>query len=98
MSHAQNKVSLAQPFSIFQRFRLVVEAYRDKTAISVDGIDCDYDELFKRVTVCCDMLLKQGVEKGDAVALLLPNGLDFVVVTLATMAIEATLLPLNPKI
>ena len=88
---------LSQPFNIFQRFKAVVDAYGNRDALTTDGFDLDYNALLKRVAGCADMLQKHGVGKGEIVALLLPNGLDFVVVTLATMAIDAILLPLNPR-
>ena len=88
---------MVQTYNIYQRLRTIVDAYPEKIAVSIDGFDLDYHGLFKHISSCIDILSKHGVGKGDVVALALPNGLDFVVVTIATMAIDAILLPLNPR-
>lgn len=91
-------VVLLQSLSVFQRFCAVVEAYGEKTAVIIDAVEYDYDSLLKHVTACAQELLEKGVGEGDVVALVLPNSFDFVVITIATMAINAVLLPLNPRL
>jgi long-chain acyl-CoA synthetase len=57
----------------------------------------DEDELSERAGRVARGLAARGVGPGDSVALLLPNGADFVVSFLAVMRLGAVAVPLNPQ-
>lgn len=82
---------------IFQRFAAVAKAASQRCAVMIDGQEISYQALLERVHGCALGLYEVGVRRGDPVALLLPNGLDFIVASLATFAIGGVLLPLNPR-
>ncbi len=54
-----------------------------------------YEELGRRADAATALLVERGVEPGDRVALMLPNGPAFVAATLATWRLGAILVPLN---
>jgi long-chain acyl-CoA synthetase len=64
----------------------------------VDGdVRCSYAELEERVDRMSGALAEAGVEVGDAVATLLPNSWQMVVIILATWRRGAISLPINPQ-
>lgn len=56
-----------------------------------------YEELFADVKRTANVLADRGVDRGDVVALALPNSYEFVVATLAGLAREAMVAPINPE-
>jgi long-chain acyl-CoA synthetase len=56
-----------------------------------------YDDLWERVGRFACGLAVRGVEPGDRVALVLPNGPDFVIAFLAVAQLRAVAVPLNPQ-
>jgi long-chain acyl-CoA synthetase len=54
-----------------------------------------YEEVGRRADAATALLVERGVEPGDRVALMLPNGPAFVAATLATWRLGAILVPLN---
>ncbi len=60
------------------------------------GETLDYRLLVERVGDLAGRLRAEGVERGDRVAIVLPNGPEFVELLLATTAIGAAAAPLNP--
>src|ERR1700691_1989706 len=61
-----------------------------------DGSVVSYGQLAGRVDALAGRLAAAGVERGDRVALSLPNGPEFVQVLLAITALGAAAAPLNP--
>lgn len=61
-----------------------------------DGSVVSYGQLASRVDALAGRLAAAGVERGDRVALSLPNGPEFVQVLLAITALGAAAAPLNP--
>jgi long-chain acyl-CoA synthetase len=66
-------------------------------ALVIDGQEYRYAELVARVNRCAAGLARAGVRAGDAVAVAFPNSLDFVVGAFAAFALDAILVPLNPR-
>jgi long-chain acyl-CoA synthetase len=56
-----------------------------------------YDELMERVQRCAAGLRSLGIAPGDCVAAVLSNGPEFVISFLASAAVHAVFLPLNPQ-
>lgn len=69
-----------------------------KTALLCDDGKLTWSELDRYASGFARELSTQGVSAGDRVAILLPNGVDFVVAFLATLKLGATPAPLNPLI
>ena len=85
-----------------QNFVCAIEAnarrFPQKTALICDSIRLSWFDLDAYVCGCAAYLSAQGVVPGDRVAILLPNGIDFVVGFLATLKLGATPAPLNPQV
>jgi long-chain acyl-CoA synthetase len=93
-------VSNSQPDSqpsIHQRFRQVARTHGDRVALRIDERAWSYAELLAHVESRATQLTSAGVQPGNAVALVLPNGFELVVSALASFAAGAILAPLNPK-
>ena len=67
-----------------------------KTAIRFQDRVLSYQELDQQTGRSAAALLELGISRGDRVALLLPKGLEFIELHLATLALGAAVLPLNP--
>lgn len=70
----------------------------NKTAIVCDDERLTWSELDSFASGFARDLSRQGVVAGDRVAILLPNGIEFVVAFLAVLKLGATPAPLNPQI
>jgi long-chain acyl-CoA synthetase len=66
-----------------------------RTAIVDGGVAIDYSALERKITSLAAELYGRGVRRGDRVALLLPNGLDFVTSYFAIAGVGAVVVPLN---
>ena len=71
-------------------------AYPDHVAVREGDRDLRYAELVQRVECLAHGLAARGVRPGDAVALLLPNGADFVTAYFAIAGLGASVVPTNP--
>jgi len=69
-----------------------------KTALLWDGGQLTWSELGAFASGFASDLSSQGVVAGDRVALLLPNGVEFVIAFLAILKLGATPAPLNPLV
>src|SRR5687767_6581313 len=68
-----------------------------KTAVIIpEGPQVTYRELRDRIGQAAEELLRGGVEKGDPVAIVLPNNLEFLVTFLGVTWARAIAAPLNP--
>lgn len=68
----------------------------DRVAVRAPGRTLTYNDLLQRVRRGADVLAEAGVGRGDHVALHLPNGAAVVEATLATLTLEAVVVPLDP--
>jgi long-chain acyl-CoA synthetase len=85
-----------------QNFVCAIESnasrFGDKTALLWDDGKLTWSELGRYASGLSRHLLTQGVNAGDRVALLLPNGAEFVIAFLAILKLGATPAPLNPLV
>src|SRR5687768_704029 len=72
--------------------------FGDKTALLWDDGKLTWSELDRHASGFSQYLSTRGVVAGDRVALLLPNGVEFVVAFLAVLKLGATPAPLNPLV
>jgi long-chain acyl-CoA synthetase len=70
-------------------------AYPDRPALLLDYGAVSYAELWREAAACAAVLQARGVEPGDRVALLLPNGLPFVAAYFGALRVGAIVVPLN---
>ena len=68
----------------------------EAACIDDDRVALTNREFANRVLAVAQHLRSHGVEKGDVVAVMLPNRVEFVVIMFATWRLGATLTPLNP--
>src|SRR5438105_12097317 len=85
-----------------QNFVCAMEAnarrFSGKIALICDNDKITWSELDVFASGFAHHLSTQGVVAGDRVAILLPNGIEFVIAFLAVLKIGATPAPLNPLI
>ncbi len=75
------------------------EATPEKTFLYINGARCSYAETDALVDAACAWLTaRRKIQPGDIVALLLPNGLNFVLAALALMRLRAVMAPLNARL
>ncbi len=79
-----------------QVFLQTVEEHPRAVAIVEEGNRIDYKTLFSMISTIASFLTSLGVEKGDKVAVLLPNSTEFIVGFLATLSLGGIAVPLNP--
>jgi long-chain acyl-CoA synthetase len=68
----------------------------DAAALLVDGGPVTYADLERRAAAAAGTLRARGVGAGDRVAVLLPNGVDFVAAYFGALRLGAIVVPLNP--
>lgn len=73
-----------------------VEKYRDHVAMTADGHAISYGELLELTERMAAALHGAGVKKGDRVALMLPNCLEYVVGFFGALRIGASATQVNP--
>ena len=71
--------------------------YRDKTAIAFGESRLSYAQLDEESNRVANALMDIGVSKGDRVAMLLPNNLEFVTIYFGIVKIGAIAVPLDTK-
>ena len=72
--------------------------YRDKTALVFDQERLTYGELNQRVNQAANLLISMGIGKGDRVAILLPNSLEFAELYFACARMGAVAVPVNLRL
>jgi long-chain acyl-CoA synthetase len=81
--------------TIPEMFREVARANATRPAIVAGSVTLTYAQLEKRVAILAAALDSLGARQGDRIALLLPNGPDFVVAYFAILVLGAIAVPLN---
>jgi len=71
-----------------------LEAYVEPSS----GTRVNYQQMNERINQCASVLLSLNVSKGDRVALLMPNSLEFCCLFYATAKIGAVAVPLNTRL
>ena len=73
----------------------VIRAHAKRTAVVEGETAVSYESLARRIGTLASKLYASRVRKGDRVALLLPNGLDFVTAFFSVSRLGAIVVPLN---
>ena len=84
------------PGSLMDLFREAVDEHSEKTAITFYGRSISFPHLGQMVEGMAGALHGSGVQKGDRVAVMLPNCPQYVVAFFATVRLGATVTQLNP--
>ncbi len=82
--------------SLYELLREAVEEHQDKTAFTFYGNEIGFSGLRAMVEKTAAALADSGVEKGDRVALMLPNCPQYVISFFATVRLGAIVTQLNP--
>ena len=82
--------------SLYELFSRAVEEHRGKTALSFYSTTFEFGRLQALVEKMAASLAASGVEKGDRVALMLPNCPQYVVSFFATVRLGAIVTQINP--
>ncbi|MGB9904939.1 MAG: AMP-binding protein, partial [Desulfotomaculales bacterium] len=82
--------------TVFQLFQEVAEEHPEKTALVFFGRRITYRELARYIDALAAAMAEMGVEKGDKVALLLPNCPQYVIAYYAILRLGAVVVPVNP--
>lgn len=93
------KVYEKRPQSLYETLEKSVTRFPDKVALVHGNVHVTYQELKEKVNaVAYTMKHTYSIQKGDRVALLLMNGVPFVIATYAALQIGAIVVPLNTKL
>ncbi len=82
--------------SLYDLFRHAVEQHRGKSALTFYGTTFEFERLQALVEKMAASLAADGVEKGDRVAIMLPNCPQYVISFLATVRLGAIVTQINP--
>src|ERR687894_923090 len=82
--------------SLYELFSRAVEEHRGKTALSFYDTTFEFGRLHALEEKMAASLAASGVEKGDRVALMLPNCPQYVISFLATVKLGAVVTQINP--
>jgi acyl-CoA synthetase (AMP-forming)/AMP-acid ligase II len=86
-----------RPASVDAMLRDAVAANPDGEALVAGDERLTWHALHERVTRCAAGFAELGVQPGDRVALLVGNGAEFVIATLATSALGAIVVPMSTR-
>lgn len=86
-----------RPPNVYGLLRDAVARYPDNTALICEGTRLTYAELDTEVRKVAAGFAARGVGRGDRVAMMLGNGVPFVVVTYAAAFLGAVTVPLNTR-
>jgi acyl-CoA synthetase (AMP-forming)/AMP-acid ligase II len=87
-----------RPASLVQLLQGSVERHANAAAIVVVGGDSlSYGELWERAARVAGGLRRAGVQRGDRVAIRLPNGIDWVLAFFGTQLMGAVVVPVNTR-
>ncbi len=87
-----------RPDSLVEMLRASVQRDRDATAIvEVGGESLTFGELWDRASRVAGGLRTAGVQRGDRAAILLPNGVDWVLAFWGTQLAGAVAVPVNTR-
>lgn len=84
--------------SISARFFINASVSPEKLAVVCEDDKLSYQKLAQRVLEWSHLLHSNGVERGDHLAVILPNSLEFVVVMLVAADLGLVLVPLNTSL
>ncbi len=82
--------------SVYELFRHAAEDHRGKIALSFYGTTFEFGRLQALVEKMAASLAASGIEKGDRVALMLPNCPQYVISFFATVRLGAVVTQINP--
>lgn len=90
-----NEVHVTRPGTLADLLPLDCER-RTAVVVPDGGPQLTYAELREWIGALADALSRDGIQAGDRVAIVLPNGLEFLAVFLAVTSVGAIAAPLNP--
>ncbi|MGO4705537.1 AMP-binding protein [Microvirga sp. 2MCAF38] len=82
--------------SLADIFRAAVSAYADRPAVESFGTRMTYGELARRADAVSSWLRKQGLQKGDRIALMMPNVMAFPAILYGILNAGYTVVNVNP--
>lgn len=86
-----------RPRNVYGLLADAVARHSDQTALICDDVQMTYADLDHEIKCVAAGLAARGVRPGDRVAMLLGNGVPFIVLTYATAFLGAVAVPLNPR-
>ncbi|OMP66375.1 class I adenylate-forming enzyme family protein [Domibacillus epiphyticus] len=88
----------ARPSNVYEMFNQSAVKFPDREAVIQDGKRISYYQLKNIVEKAAGNLQRLGVKKGERVAMLLGNHIEFIITALACAKIGAVFVPLNTKL
>ncbi len=84
-----------QPLLVQSFLTNSLNLFPDKTALVSDGLRLTYREINQRVNQLANALRDHGIQRGDRVALFLPNCVDQVIAIFAILKVDAVFVVIN---
>lgn len=91
----QTKMDYPKEQTIFSLFEKQVNKFPENTALTFSSSSITYRELKEKVISLAYILKRQGVKKGDIVAVYLDKSLDYIISILACLKLGATFMPIS---
>lgn len=88
---------VVQSLNLWQVLERDAQLYPDKEAVVFNDQRISFAELAQNAAHCAAGLLRHGIQKGDCLAVILPNWPEFVVAYFAAARLGAILVPLNTR-
>ncbi len=82
--------------SIHEHFKKLVERNKERTYLSILGVNYSYLRVDEESSRLASALIKKGIEKGDRVGLFMPNVPQFVIAFMGILKAGATVVPISP--
>jgi len=89
-------VEIPENKTVYDLFEEAVNRFRDNTAVIFLDTKFTFGDVGRYVEWMAGALQELGVGKGDRVAILLPNSIQFLIAYYATLRLGATVSPMNP--
>ncbi|CAN5440647.1 long-chain fatty acid--CoA ligase [soil metagenome] len=97
-AEAQRLVRAASRLSLVACFDRQVRLHGSRIAIESDGLEWTYAGLDRRAGRMAARLVREGVGRGDRIAMLSENDPDFLVLAIAALRLGAAVATLNPRL
>ena len=82
--------------SIYEMFEKTAMEYPNHKAVIDGSVVLTYTQLKDSVDCFASQLVQKGLQKGDRVGLMLPNGIHYVIAYYATIRLGGTVVQVNP--
>ncbi len=93
--HVPSTIKLGND-TLISLLRQIVEKVPKNRAITCHGVNFNYEKFYAKVLLFAMALVKKGIQKGDRVAIMLPNSLQYPIAMFGILFAGAVVVNINP--